>query len=437
MHRLGITFLMVLVTAAVVAQDSLRKEIDSLTYRQYIAKDYKALIETGKKARRQHIDFYYLNYRTAIAYYELKNYAKAAEFYRKALTETPDDEILLESLYYAYLLSGQKESAAIAAKSLSPHKQAVIGYKPSAVDFVSLSGGYLVNDNKPGIKPASAGTDSLNQFQDMFFAALGVGFKLSDNMRLKFGYQFYNTKYQDSKAGTLLNEDYLSQHQLVAAMEYLTQNNVTWGFAGGYYNLEMPYKSTLYTIGRRKGFRPGTVGTTVLTETNKTVSAFSVLTFLNKRFAYTLPEIAVAYSNFGGENQYQAKGSLTYYPLGNLDFYGTTGLAFIYNQNTWTNNQFIFSQSLGVKLSKQLWLDGNVSIGDHQNYITERSFLVYDTYDPIKATAGVSLSFFFDKTMLAAGYQWQQKEGFTYFSTGYDTYKYNNHLFNIALQWNF
>ena len=46
-----------MVVASVVAQDSLRRELDSLTYQQYLNKDYKNLIETGKKAREQHINF--------------------------------------------------------------------------------------------------------------------------------------------------------------------------------------------------------------------------------------------------------------------------------------------------------------------------------------------------------------------------------------------
>ncbi len=458
MYRLGITFIIAMAVMSLNAQDSLRRsQIDSLTYQQYLNKDYKNLIETSKEAHEQNIDFYYLNYRTAIAYYELKNYAKAAEFYKKTLSETPTDPALQESLYYSYLLSGQKENANITVKSLVPHAQAAIGYKPSAVDFVSLSGGYMANDNKPDIETNLAGTDSLNQFQNMAYAAFGIGFKLSDRAKLKLGYQLYNTEFQRSRTGNILKEDNLSQHQLISALEFFTENNITWGFAGGYYNIEKIDKGTtysttasaIYTGGTRAGgYGPGGGGGRpgggfyypsiyYTTSTGNTSSTFSILAFLNKRFVYTLPEIAVAYSNFGGGHQYQAKGSLTFYPMGNLDFYGTTGVAFVHNQNAWTDTQFIFSQSLGVKLAKQLWLDGTVSIGNHQNYITERSFLVYDTYDPVKAIAGLSLSYFFKKTMISAGYQWQQREGYAYSSTSSTTYKYNNQLFNFALSWNF
>ena len=138
MYRLGIIlFLIILTLSSLRAQDSLRLlDTDSLTYRQYLGGDFRSLIRTSRKARQEGINFYYLNYRTAIAYYALKNYAKAADFYKKTLSETLDDPTLKESHYYAYLLSGQKENAAILARTMAPHTQAIVGYTPSVMDHI-------------------------------------------------------------------------------------------------------------------------------------------------------------------------------------------------------------------------------------------------------------------------------------------------------------
>jgi len=423
-----------------VTVDNLRMiQTDSLTYRQYLDGDYRSLIETSRKACQEGISFYYLNYRTAIAYDALKNYAKAAAFYKETLSETPDDPTLKESLYYAYLLSGQKENAAILARTMAPHTQAIVGYTPSAMDQLSLSGGYMTNDNKAD-KHSTTGFDSLNQYQDMIFSALGIGFNLSERAKLKLGYQLYNTRFQRSAGSALIKEDNLSQHQLVAALEFFTPSHITWGFAGGYYNIEKP-DITLTTTG---SYGPGAgrwgygQSFSYTTSPGKRTSAYSLLAFLNKRFTYTLPEIAVAYSNFGAVDQYQAKGSLTYYPLGNLHFYGISAAAVIYNPDGWTTTeQYILSQHFGVKLFGPLWLDANASFGNQLNYISDRSFLVYDTYDPIKALAGLSLTWYLRRMTVSTGYQWQQKEGYAFSANDYTTYKYNNHLVNMALSWNF
>nr|MBF6628552.1 hypothetical protein [Proteiniphilum sp.] len=179
-----------------------------------------------------------------------------------------------------------------------------------------------MNDNNPGSLSPTAGQDSLNQYQDMVFSALGIGFNLSERTTLKLGYQLYNTRFQRSVATTLIKEEHLSQHQLVAALEFFTPHNITWGFSGGYYNIESIDNILSSPASGNGGYGAGTGGyntqagyTSAATKRN---SAYSLLAFLNKRFTNTLPEIAVAYSNFGGIDQYQAKGSLTYYPLGNL-----------------------------------------------------------------------------------------------------------------------
>lgn len=451
MHRLGLTFLlMALAATPLTAQVCLQQEqndsqrvayLDSLTYRQYLEGDYRELISTSLTAEEEGIGFYYLNYRTAIAHYALKNYAKAAEYYRRTLTETPDDPALKEGLYYAYLLSGQKQNASLLAKTLAPHTQATIGIKETVVDNLSLSGGYLMNDNNPDNLSPAMNNDSLNQYQDMVFSALGIGFNLSERTKLKLGYQFYNTRFQRSVASTLTKEEHLSQHQLVAALEFFTPHNVTWGFSGGYYNIETINNNLSSPATGTGGYGAGLGGNNTpagyTSATTTRNSAYSLLAFLNKRFTYTLPEIAVAYSNFGGIGQYQAKGSLTYYPLGNLNFYGITSAAMIHTPKGWTTEQYILSQHLGVRLFKQIWLDANGSFGNHLNYITDRSFLVYDTYDPIQGMAGLTLSWYLKSTTLSTGYQWQQKEGYAYSTTGYTAYRYNNHLVNIAWLWNF
>lgn len=457
MHRMGLILLLTtLAISNLTAQDYLRPEekertpqekidsmrikyIDSLTYRQYLDGDFRALLETSKEALKEGIRFYYLNYRTAIAYYSMKDYVQAAAFYKKTLSETPDDQDLKAALYYSYLLSGQNENAAILARTMAPHTQAIVGYAPSKMDHILLSGGYLMNENKPESITAG-GFDSLNQYQNMIFSSLGIGFRLTDRAKLKLGYQFYNTRFKRSAASAFIMEGDLSQHQLVAALEFFSPGDITWGFAGGYYNIESAeptYVSANVPNGQSNG-RLGNGNNLYNINTNvKRNTAFSVLTFFNKRFVYTIPEIALAYSNFGGINQFQAKGSLTYYPLGNLNFYGISAAAIVYSPDGWTKEQYIFSQHFGVKLFDPVWLDANVSLGNHLNYISERSFVVYDTYDSIKGLAGLTLSWYLKNTMLSAGYQWQQKEGYAFSKSNYTTYKYNNHLINIALLWNF
>ncbi len=144
-----ISFFMTVKGQVIIGLDENSRTIyyDSLTYAQLQKQDYKALISASQKAEQLGVTFPYLNYRKAIAYYELKNYILAAKYYEKALSDVPDDLYLKESLYLAYLFSGQKEKANLFIKTLPKASQDFLGFKPSVMNFVRISGGYTFSDN--------------------------------------------------------------------------------------------------------------------------------------------------------------------------------------------------------------------------------------------------------------------------------------------------
>jgi len=80
---------------------------DTITYQQLLNQDWDALIETGNRALAAGIDFYYLRYRLGIAWYEKKNYHKAAVHFDKAFRMSSEDDLLREYLYFSYVFAGR------------------------------------------------------------------------------------------------------------------------------------------------------------------------------------------------------------------------------------------------------------------------------------------------------------------------------------------
>ena len=85
--------------------------VDSVTYSQYLQKDWKSLDKTSRQAFRQGIDYYYLRMRAGIAMYERQKYMQAAGQFRKALALNEIDPVAMEYLYYALAFSGRKHDA--------------------------------------------------------------------------------------------------------------------------------------------------------------------------------------------------------------------------------------------------------------------------------------------------------------------------------------
>lgn len=85
--------------------------IDSLSYNQYLDKNWEGLLETVDQALKNDIDYYYLRMRAGWAFYSLKNYRKAIPHYRKALEFNSNDPVATEMLIYCYDYSGRKNDA--------------------------------------------------------------------------------------------------------------------------------------------------------------------------------------------------------------------------------------------------------------------------------------------------------------------------------------
>ena len=101
MLRLESLLLLVMLIPAVLplsAQETFR-EVDSSSYALYKAAAWDSLAGFGSKAYAEGYDYYYLNLRTAIAFYELGNYPAALRFFERAYRNNSSDPVLKEYLF--------------------------------------------------------------------------------------------------------------------------------------------------------------------------------------------------------------------------------------------------------------------------------------------------------------------------------------------------
>jgi hypothetical protein len=130
-----------------------------------------------------------------------------------------------------------------------------------------------------------------------------------------------------------------------------------------------------------------------------------------------------------------AEGSVTYYPTGNVRFYGNSKVGNIHNS---TENNIVFTQLVGFHVIKNIWLEGYGAYGNHQNYISENGFLAFNTPNKINWYAGSNLNFFFKHFDVSFGYGLQERESsYNSFPNQINTYKYNYNLFKTKIVWKF
>lgn len=190
------------------AQDTLNsKKVDQKTLHHYYQGEWKPLIQLGKQAVKEGIDFKYLRYRMGIAQYELGHYSQALAQFKLVEKETLSDTLLQEYIYYSYLSAGRQQDARVYAEKMDESVREKIGFqKFRFVDEIYLNVGGKF----------SALTDSVGH---MFVATLGMSHQLGT--RLKYTHHF-----------TYLNQNYLglryNQFEYYGKAEVALAKSLQW-----------------------------------------------------------------------------------------------------------------------------------------------------------------------------------------------------------------
>lgn len=171
MYKLKIVLIASLLfsTLAVKGQDSF-KSIDSISYSLYQNREWKKLALFGNNSFEKGYDYYYLNVRTGVAYFERGNYKQAEDFFRRALENNSANTFAKEYLFWTLYNSGAEPEASIIYADLPDSIKSKMDYKPKRVfDYLYAEGGVKFSGNKSNANNLYYGDFTLNhQFSPRF-----------------------------------------------------------------------------------------------------------------------------------------------------------------------------------------------------------------------------------------------------------------------------
>ena len=109
-----ILLLLISLTSIINAQKSSDfRSVDSLTFMYYNSGDWGRLIDTGKKALNEGINYKFLRQRLGYAYFAREDYFDAGHQFEKSLKFDSYNEFTLKYLYYSYLYTGREKYAGV------------------------------------------------------------------------------------------------------------------------------------------------------------------------------------------------------------------------------------------------------------------------------------------------------------------------------------
>lgn len=417
------------------SQEFTEANIDEQSYNMFVAGKYQETIKLGKEALLQKIDFYYLRYRMGVSYFELKNYEAAINHLEIAKKIDSNDPYLMEYLYYAYTYTNQTEKAYQLTTIFPDDLKVKINHKTPLFKSVSFEIGQLKTSDLDNLKnadlrnglPFAQGTF----FSDVIFSNVLITNQITPYFTLQnnFSYVANSSESTIQRATKSKFEDKNNYYQWsILGTYYLKGYKI--GLGAGWYNSN--YNLYYFPTPPTPIFGP------IVSENFKKYNYSSSIS-VSKHYKYFEPNICISYSDLGGLKNSSAEIGLTLFPLGNINFYTTSKFGFVSNES---NNNSIFTQLFGLKISKKIWLETFGAYGNHQNYISDNGLSVFNTPNKINWYAGSNINIYLKHFDLSFGYGIQERASSYYTMpnlTNYNqiNYTYNYNLLKTKIVWKF
>ena len=82
----------------------------------------------------------------------------------------------------------------------------------------------------------------------------------------------------------------------------------------------------------------------------------------------------------------------------------------LYHLSDSVSSEWVFNQSAGALVTKKLWLEGNITLGNLKNFVDLNGLYVYNSLDPTTFRTGLSLYYYLNKRItLYSNYTFSEK----------------------------
>lgn len=383
-------------------------EVDTATYRAYLNKDWNRVIEVGKEGLDNDIDYYYLRLRIGYAYFMKKQYRLAIPYYQAALKFSSKDATAMEYLYYSYLYGDRYDDAVKLVSKFSPALKDYLHInRNNPILGISLfatygTGGTSTEKEAVNLSQAETVDGSqilLNSFNNY---NLNLSHKLTPGIIV---HHSLNLLFKDEYSVAVVGgTSYLSESQIVRQISYrmaidiTPTSGLTITPAATYVNYRIPiFNEYGAGMGRNRSV-----------STYNTHNEGGVSIKIAKQNGLVSFSLAGGYSYLNLSNQITGVGSISIYPLGNLNLYATaSGYYHTQSQNGNKLDQIIQSYKLGFKIMKNLWVEGYTLLGDFSNLQDPISGITYNSLELYRAIYSANLYVPFGKNRFSvfAGYR--------------------------------
>ncbi len=393
-----------------LAQDSLNSAtVEQKSYQLYLDKNWSELIKYGNKAISNGFDYYYLQLRVGIAYYERKNYSLAEGHFKQALKFNADDELSLEYLYYCYLFNGRNEDARMLSKQFNQSLSDKIGTSTqSKVGFVMVETGTKITDSVEYTNKVK--NHNPNYFKPPTYFQIGLNHYVNNRLSLFHAATYFNQQ-------TFLGKTTQIQYFLKAGVP--VKNNWLISPTIHVVNTKNIFQSvtttTMYAPYPGGGAPPpGSPPPPVVTKTTSTNETKNATYFVGSLAAQKIIRkftfgVGASVSNIADKTQYINNAFVSYAVLGNSKLVLGCG-GYIHTKDSYKISYAALTPFIYIQPIKRLSLKLSYLMNSGTNIIEDNGYLVNNSADLTTTRYSALMNFNINKRLSLFGlYQLEYK----------------------------
>lgn len=455
--------------------------VDSTTYQLYVKSAFKSLIQEGKEAIRNNVDFYYLRLRLGEAYYYEKQPLVALQHFKKALEFQPSDAYAKKWLVEVYALLGWAEETKTLLATLDLTTQQLNAYKIGKEKLINIEAGVQI----PSFTSSQVTTQEYvekNKMNSIFYQQIGYKFPLSNRVNVYTGFSAIQnqrtqsidytehtitngysyqpnvlenatlntilTRYENSSLkSTNLNQKFtanLQQYHAYIGATVLLPKEFKMQIGLNYFNIQQKLTTASYqgivfldsTITDPYLYRFQTKYS--LNTANSSSSNGITSVSFSKAIGKWVPQVNFTLGSIASSFITQYGGVISYAPLGNQSLNFALGFSQLHD----TETRNVALGKVTGKITDNLWYESFVHLGDLTNYSEGNGYVVYNVSDKISAKLGANLTYYFSSSLACSfRYDWMQRHYPIVIAnndaTTLNYEKYTNHSFLTSLIWKF
>ncbi len=380
MYKIFVFLFFSFFTANCVAQEILNSaNVEQKSADLYLNRNWTELITYGNNAIVQGVDYFYLRFRLGVAFYEQKKYRNATSHFEKAIGFNSDDTLSLEYLYYSYVFSGRNNEAR-ALTSIFPTilRDKIKPPGNKTIESVYAEGGIAISNLNNIFKNIDIDGPSniygeATITNNMQYWHVGLNHQLGDKISIYQGYS--NIKIDMTRKIITNNKDTIDNYGLNQHDYYICGIRQL-----KYFSLSPALHLINVNFGKLNANFDATNNKYLFKKKDTTFINYATSLSLLKNIKIYTFNLSAGFSQLNGFNQIQTGLSLTYYPYSTTNYYGTSSLIYLNENNT---NRIIVAQKVGLKIVPKLWVEAGITVGNLQNYCENNAFVVFNTGDKI------------------------------------------------------